>query len=758
MIALGKFEHILSHDGSDELPEDLLVLLDRVREYLPQADTGTIVRAYRVAEYIHEGELRASGEPYITHPLAVAGILAELEMDVATIAAGLMHDVIEDGKDEHGNPRITLEDVRQMFGDEIATLVDGVTKLASYLDIERELEETTDQEKSKRKRDIVQAAANLRKIFVAMSRDLRVMIIKLADRLHNMRTLDALSHERQVKIATETLQILAPMAHRLGIWQIKWQLEDLAFKYLEPEKYAELAARVQSTRKQREEDIHEAIRILKERLEKEKIRAEVHGRPKHLYSIYQKMLKEEIDLDQIYDLLAIRVIVDTVADCYHALGVVHDLWLPIPGRFDDYIAKPKPNMYQSLHTKVIGPRQQPLEVQIRTWEMHRTADFGIAAHWQYKEGTTPEDRFEQRMRLLRQQLFEWQADGKDSSEFLRSVVNDLFNDQVFVFTPKGDVIDLVAGSTPIDFAYRVHTDLGNTCVGAKVNGRIVPLNYQFRNGDIVEIISRPNAHPSRDWLNFVKTSHARSKIKQYFRRQAHAENVARGKEMLEREVERLGMDVRELLRTESLEELAQQLNLPNAEEVYAAVGDGRYSAQAVLNRLLPEMPAQPTLLPTGKVMEGETRLMVDGIDNVMIRRARCCTPLPGDEVVGYTTRGRGMTLHRRSCKNVQSYLLNEPERLVAVHWDAKPGAYYATALHIEAADRTGLLSDIANVFGEAKTNITAVRTISLPNGVARIDLTVEVQNTSQLRNLIDRVRRIGDVLDIRRAGTAEEAA
>ncbi|MER3475067.1 MAG: (p)ppGpp synthetase [Armatimonadota bacterium] len=757
-MVLDSLEHILSLHGSDELPEDLLALLDRVREYLPQADTRTIVQAYRIAEHIHEGELRASGEPYITHPLAVAGILAELEMDVPTIAAGLMHDVIEDGKDEHGNPRITLGDIRQLFGDEVAMLVDGVTKLASYLDIERELEDTTDHEKRKRKRDIVQAAANLRKIFIAMSRDLRVMIIKLADRLHNMRTLDALSRERQIKIATETLQILAPMAHRLGIWQIKWQLEDLAFKYLEPEKYAEIAARVQSTRKQREADIHEAIRILKERLEKEKIRAEVHGRPKHLYSIYQKMLKEEIDLDQIYDLLAIRVIVDTVADCYHALGVVHDLWLPIPGRFDDYIAKPKPNMYQSLHTKVIGPRQQPLEVQIRTWEMHRTADFGIAAHWQYKEGTTPEDRFEQRMRLLRQQLFEWQADGKDSSEFLRSVVNDLFNDQVFVFTPKGDVIDLVAGSTPIDFAYRVHTDLGNTCVGAKVNGRIVPLNYQFRNGDIVEIITRPNAHPSRDWLNFVKTSHARSKIKQYFRKQAHAENVARGKEMLEREVERLGMDARELLHTESLDEVARQLNLPNAEEVHAAVGDGRYSAQAVLNRLLPEMPAQPTLLPTGKVMEGETRLTVDGIDNVMIRRARCCTPLPGDEVVGYTTRGRGMTLHRRSCKNVQSYLLNEPERLVAVHWDAKPGAYYATALHIEAADRTGLLSDIANVFGEAKTNITAVHTISLPNGVARIDLTVEVQNTSQLRNLIDRVRRISDVLDIRRAGTVGEAA
>lgn len=752
-----EFEHII-HDSSVELPEELLVLLDRVREYLPQADTSNIVRAYRVAEFGHRGQTRQSGEPYITHPLAVAGILAELEMDVATISAGLMHDVVEDCKDEQGNSRITLDNIREAFGEEIALLVDGVTKLTSYLDVERELEETTDQEKRKRKREIVHTAANLRKIFIAMSRDLRVMIIKLADRLHNMRTLDALSRDRQVKIASETLQILAPMAHRLGIWQIKWQLEDLAFKYLEPEKYAELAARVQRTRKEREDDINEAIRVLKERLEKENIRAEVHGRAKHLYSIYQKMLKEEIDLDQIYDLLAIRVIVDTVPDCYHALGVVHDLWLPIPGRFDDYIAKPKPNMYQSLHTKVIGPRQQPLEVQIRTWEMHRTADFGIAAHWQYKEGTTPEDRFEQRMRMLRQQLFEWQSDGKDSVEFLRTVVESLFNDQVFAFTPKGDVIDLVAGSTPVDFAYRVHTDIGNTCVGAKVNGRIVPLNHQLKNGDIVEIITRPNARPSRDWLNFVKTPHARSKIKQYFRRQAHAENVARGKELLEREAERLGAEPRTLLHTEALEEVARQLNLPNAEEVYAAVGDGRYSAQAVLNRLLPKVPLQPSLFATGKVMESEARLSVDGIDNVMIRRAKCCTPLPGDDVIGYTSRGRGLTLHRRSCVNVQNYLLKEPERLVAVRWDEKHGACYAVSLHIEAADRTGLLSDISTVFGESRTNITAIRTISRPDGTAHIDITVEVRSVSHLHGLIDRVRRISDVLDIRRTGTMGEAA
>ncbi len=753
-----ELRHILSQHTGTELPEDLIVLLDRVREYLPQADTSLVVRAYWVAEHLHKGQTRASGEPYITHPLAVAGILAELEMDVPTIAAGLMHDVVEDSRDDNGDPQITIDDIGQGFGGEIALLVDGVTKLSTHLDVERDFGDTTNHERRKRKRDEAMASANLRHILLAMSRDLRVMVIKLADRLHNMRTLDALPRERQIKIAAETQRILAPLAHRLGIWQIKWQLEDLAFKYLEPQKYEELAARVQRTRKEREEDINEAIRLLKERLEKAKLRAEVHGRPKHLYSIYQKMLREEIDIEQIYDLLAIRVIVDTIRDCYLALGIVHELWLPIPGRFDDYIAKPKPNMYQSLHTKVYGPHGQPLEVQIRTWEMHRTADFGVAAHWQYKEGTTPEDRYEQRMRLLRQQLFEWQADGKDSSEFLRSVINDLFNDQVFVFTPKGDVIDLVAGSTPVDFAYRVHTDIGNTCVGAKVNGRIVPLNYRFKNGDIVEIITRPNAHPSRDWLNFVKTSHARSKIKQYFRKQAHAESVARGREQLEREAERLGLDVREVLKAEALEEVTRKLNLPNTEELYAAVGDGRYSAHSVLNRLLPEVPAQPVLSPTGRMLEGETRLSVDGIDNVMIRRARCCTPLPGDEVVGYTTRGRGMTLHRRSCRNVQSYLQQEPERLVAVRWDSRSGAVYAASLHIEAADRTGLLSDIAEVFGESKTNITAVRTISLPSGVARIDLTVEVQNTAQLRSLMDRVRRISDVLDIRRTGTGEEAA
>lgn len=757
MIAQVDIEHIL-HDVGAELPEDLLALLDRVREYRPQADTTAIVRAYRFAEYVHRGQKRASGEPYIVHPLAVAGILAELEMDIPTISAGLMHDVIEDGKDEQGNPRVTLEDVRRLFDDEIALLVDGVTKLASYLDVEQDLEETTDHEKRRRKRDIVQTAANLRKIFVAMSRDLRVMIIKLADRLHNMRTLDALSRERQIKIATETMQILAPMAHRLGIWQIKWQLEDLAFKYLEPEKYAELAARVQRTRKEREEDINEAIRILKERLEKEKIRAEVHGRPKHLYSIYQKMLKEEIDLDQIYDLLAIRVIVHTIDDCYRTLGVVHDLWLPIRGRFDDYVAKPKPNMYQSLHTKVIGPRQQPLEVQIRTWEMHRIADFGIAAHWQYKEGETSDDRFEKLMQMFRQQLFEWQAEGGNASEFLRSVVETLFSEYVFAVTPKRDVIDLVAGSTPVDFAYRIHTDVGNTCVGAKVNGRIVPLNYQLKNGDIVEIITRPNARPSRDWLHFVKTPHARSKIKQYFRKQAHAENVARGREMLEREVERLGLDPKDILHADALEQIAKQLNLPGSEEVYAAVGDGRYSAQAVLNRMLPKVPLQPSLFPTGKVLESEARLSIDGVDNVMIRRAKCCTPLPGDDVIGYTSRGRGITLHRRSCVNVQNYLLNEPERLVAVRWDEKPGACYATSLHIEAADRTGLLSDISSVFGESKTNITAIRTQSRRDGTATIDITVEVLGVSHLHSLMDRLRRISDVLDIRRTGTMGEAA
>ena len=479
-------------------------IIDGIKKHNPKADTNLVKRAYEFAAEVHQDQRRRSGEPYINHPLEAAGVLVALEMDVASIAAALLHDVVED-------TNVTLEQIEKKFGKEIAGLVDGVTKL-KLADFELKETETDHESRKKRHSEHSRSAENLRKIFLAMARDFRVMVIKLADRLHNMRTLSALPPERQIKVATETLQIYAPLAHRLGIWEIKWQLEDLAFKHLHPREYEHVAERVAKTRRDRESDIRKATEMIKERLAKEGIKAEIQGRPKHLYSIYQKMLREEVDFGEIYDLIAVRVLVDTVADCYHALGIVHDIWMPVRERFYDYIAKPKPNMYQSLHTKVIGPDGESLEIQIRTWDMHRTAEFGVAAHWQYKEGKSTDERDAQKMGWLRQQLFDWQADAKDDIEFLRSVTEDLFSDQVFVFTPKGDVIDLPAGSTPLDFAYTIHSDLGNHCAGAKVNGRIVPLSYKFNNGDIVEVFTRSSIIPSLDWLNFLKTSHARSRV------------------------------------------------------------------------------------------------------------------------------------------------------------------------------------------------------------------------------------------------------
>ncbi|HOM71115.1 MAG TPA: bifunctional (p)ppGpp synthetase/guanosine-3',5'-bis(diphosphate) 3'-pyrophosphohydrolase, partial [Armatimonadota bacterium] len=500
-------------------------IIEQVKGYNPDADTDLIERAYQFAERAHDGQTRLSGAPYITHLLETAHILADLEMDSTSIAAGLLHDVVEDQD-------ITLETLEREFSEDIAKLVDGVTKL-KLADFEVSLSDGEKQEPTKRKHAEFQfhrSAENLRKIFLAMARDLRVMVIKLADRLHNMMTLSALPEERQKKVAMETLQIYAPLAHRLGIWKIKWELEDLAFKHLQPEEYETIAEKVARTRAEREADLSEAVEVLKARLSSEGLEATIQARPKHLYSIYGKMLREGVDFSEIYDLSALRVVVNTVSDCYHALGIVHDQWMPIPDRIDDYIANPKSNMYQSLHTKVIGPRGEPLEIQIRTWDMHRMAEFGIAAHWRYKEQSKPTDEFERKMTWLRQQIFDWQADMKDSNEFLRSVIEDLFDDQVFVFTPRGDVIDLPSGSTPVDFAYRIHSDVGTHCIGAKVNGKIVPLSYKFKNGDIVEIITRANTQPSQDWLSFVRTAHARNRIKRFFRALNFTESVARGKE------------------------------------------------------------------------------------------------------------------------------------------------------------------------------------------------------------------------------------
>lgn len=724
-------------------------VIEKIGKYNPKADMDLIRRGYEFAANVHEGQSRLSGEPYINHPLATASILTDLEMDAKSIAAALLHDVIED-------TGVHVDELAKVFDKEIAQLVDGVTKL-KLADFEMRAPEL---EHGKKRHTDTRSAENLRKIFLAMARDFRVMVIKLADRLHNMRTLSALPPERQIKVASETLQIYAPLAHRLGIWQVKWQLEDLAFKHLHPDDYKNIVERVSKTRKERESELDEAIAIIKKRFEKEHIKAEIHGRPKHLYGIYQKMLKQEVDYDEIYDLIAVRIIVDTVADCYHALGVVHDQWLPITGRFADYIARPKSNMYQCLHTKVMVKGGEPLEIQIRTWEMHRMAEYGIAAHWQYKEGGSADQQFERKLTWLRQQLFDWQSDAKDDIEFLRGVTEDLFADQVFVFTPKGDVIDLPAGSTPVDFAFRIHSDLGNHIVGGKVNGRIVPLTYKFSNGDIVEVISRSNAQPSLDWLNFVKTSTARSRIKAYFRRLRYAESVAKGREMIEKEIERLGLDRNELLKAEHLEKLPSSLNVQSVEDLFAAIGYGHTPALTVVHKLAAMQPPTAGLNVTGKRPAEEARLgiVAGGVDDVAIRRSKCCTPIPGDEVVGYVTRGRGLTIHRKGCPNLAIYGEKEPDRLVEVEWTESSSEKFQTGIHIESLDRVGLLNDISAMFSETKTNIFSAKITSHPDKTASFDLTIEVADVKHLNNLMTCIGSLSDILEVRRTSISGEAS
>ena len=752
-------------------------LIEKARVYHPDVDADLLRRAYAYAAEKHEGQTRRSGEPYITHPLAVATILTELEMDDATLAAGLLHDVVEDCG-------VSRDQLAQEFGEEIADLVDGVTKL-KLADFEARNEaepgarvdalpapETADAEapeaiaRKKRHGETSKSAANLRKILLAMAKDLRVMVIKLADRLHNMRTLAAMPEHRQKKVAQETLQIFAPLAHRLGIWQIKWQLEDLAFKYINPDAYDDLKQKLDKTRAQREKDIATATDVLKERLGAEGIHADFQGRPKHLYSIFNKMQKQTLDLGEIYDLIALRVIVPTVADCYHTLGIVHQVWMPLQGRFDDYIAKVKSNGYQSLHTKVIGPTGEPLEIQIRTTDMHRMADFGIAAHWQYKESggkaRTPgaDKRFDKKMTLLRQQLFDWQSDVKEPGEFLRGVVSDLFTDQVFVFTPKGDVLDFPVGATPIDAAYRIHSDLGLHCAGAKVNGKIVPLTYHFKNGDIVEILARPNANPSLDWLTAAKTSHARTKIKAYFRKLRFASNVARGRELLQKELERLHLDARHLMSPDVLNKIAEQMNSHGQEDLLAAIGYGEAPIGSVVTRLRTLAQGTPHEEERSFERKGVNtgKLQVGGdLEDVAIVRAKCCQPVPGDEVAGYMTRGKGIALHRHGCANVAHYQQTEPERLIEVDWKpSDPNQRYSTDIKIELVDRLGLLEDIGKLFSEVKTFIQAIRTRSYPNHTAVMQVSFDAVDTDHINAMITRLQRLTDVMDIHRLGANED--
>ncbi len=714
--------------------QELRQLQQQIKSYQPGADLKLVEDAYLFAATAHQGQKRRSGEDYISHPLSVAAILAELQMDAVTIAAAILHDVVEDTS-------ASLDTIRDIFGEEIALLVDGVTKLSR-------LEYKTKEE---------QQAETLRKMFLAMARDIRVILIKLADRLHNMRTLKHHPPEKQQEIARETLEIFAPLAHRLGIFRLKWELEDQALRYLEPERYYKLVNSINMKRREREEYIQQVVSILEAKLAESGIKADIQGRPKHFYSIYNKMQKQGKELSEIYDLIAVRVIVDSVKDCYAVLGLVHALWKPIPGRFKDYIAMPKPNMYQSLHTTLISPNGDPFEIQIRTWEMHRTAEYGIAAHWRYKEGGGSDPDFEQKLTWLRQ-LLDWQREMRDPREFMESLKIDLFSDRVYVFTPKGDVVELPAGSVPIDFAYRVHTDVGHRCTGARVNGRIVTLDYQLKTGDIVEILTTKGSRPSRDWLHLVKTSQAKNRIRQWFRKEEREKNLVKGRELLEKECQKQGFDPEEALKPALLQEAVRKFNLAGIDELYVMVGDGVITPLQVLGRLKGEEPpfpgetAKTMVKPWSDYGKPSRGILVRGYDsdNLDIRLAHCCNPLPGDAITGYITRGRGVSVHRSDCPNITHHLETERERIIEVAWEDADEATYQVHIEALALDRPQLAMDIMAAVADTKTIINSIHARATRNDQALVDLKIEIRSLEHLNYIMDKIRRIRDVMDVKR--------
>jgi GTP diphosphokinase / guanosine-3',5'-bis(diphosphate) 3'-diphosphatase len=710
-------------------------LCEKVGTYCRPEDVLIVRRAYQYAAEAHTGQFRQSGEPYITHPLAVAGILADLHLDAITIVAGLLHDVVED-------TRVTDEEIVRQFGAEVAALVDGVTKLKRIKFDSRE----------------EQQAENLRKMFMAMAKDIRVLIIKLSDRLHNMRTLKYMPPAKQLRTARETLEIFAPLAHRLGIYQIKWELEDTALRYLNPQQYYRIVNLMAQKRQERETYINQIMDVLREKLTGLGLQSEVSGRAKHIYSIYRKMTLHHKEFNEIYDLFAVRVTVESIRDCYAILGVVHTMWKPMPGRFKDYIAMPKANMYQSLHTTVIGPRGEPLEIQIRTWEMHQTAEFGIAAHWVYKEGgQKPAGKYAQKLAWFREVL-EWQQDFKDAQEFMETLKLDLFSDEVFVFTPKGDVIELPAGSVPIDFAYRIHTDIGNRCIGARVNGKMVPLDYRLRTGDIVEIqTSKQSYGPSRDWLKIVQSSQSKSKIRAWFKREKREENVARGRELIEKEIMRQKFDIHVILTSALLADVLQKFNFSREDDMFAAVGYGGLSPIHIVTRLVerykknhPEKPLESlTLELKANQKPTETGVRVRGVDNLLIRFARCCNPVPGDRIVGFVTRGRGVSVHFGDCPNVKS-LQQDGTRMIEVEWATSKETAYHVELEITGLDRHGLVNEVMNSMSESKTDVTAVNARADAKKIAHIHLSVRIRNLDHLRTVVERLKRLKDIHSVRR--------
>jgi GTP diphosphokinase / guanosine-3',5'-bis(diphosphate) 3'-diphosphatase len=702
-------------------------LEQELRAHHPQSDLAPVREAFELAVEAHGEQKRASGEPYVTHPLAVAQTLAEMGLDSAAIQAALLHDIPEDTD-------YSLQDIEQRFGNEVARLVDGVTKMGKFG--ARSHEE--------------QQAENIRKMLLAMAEDVRVVLIKLADRLHNMRTIAALPTAKQQRIARQTAEIYAPLAERLGIWQIKWELEDLSFKVLEPEQFRALAGQLESRRRAREGYVRRAMTVLRRALEEQGIKAELSGRPKHIHSIWKKMQRKNADLAEIYDVHAIRVLVDDVRECYAALGVVHSLWRPIPGQFDDYIAMPKQNGYQSLHTAVVALDGKPLEVQIRTHAMHRISEVGVAAHWRYKDGGRADREYDAKLAWIRQ-LMDWQRDVSDATEFVEGLKIDIFQDQVFVFTPKGEVKDLPAGATPLDFAYRIHTDVGHSCIGAKVNNRLVPLDYKLKNGDIVEIVTTKVAHgPSRDWLNIVQTGHAKEKIRAWFKRQQRDENIVHGRESLDRELRRLARTSLDKLGGERIAEVAEHYRYQSVDDFFAAIGYGAISPQSVVTRMEVAGDSSevvlPPVAPPAPTRTGGVR--VKGVGDLMTRFARCCHPIPGDPIVGYVTRGRGVTVHLPTCLTV----INEKDvgRLIEVEWEGQVTQTYPIAIRVEAYDRTGLLSEITNVVAENKVNIVAANVRVNADQTATVQATLQVSSVAQLARVISSIGQLKDVYSVQR--------
>ena len=726
-------------------------LINSVLKYHPSTDISMIEKAYKVASEAHEGQKRKSGEPYIIHPLCVAIILADLELDKETIVAGLLHDAVED-------TWMTYEEVEKEFGSEVALLVDGVTKLG-------QLSYSADK--------VEVQAENLRKMFLAMAKDIRVILIKLADRLHNMRTLQYMRPEKQQEKARETMDIYAPIAMRLGISKIKVELDDLSLKYLKPDVYYDLVHKVALRKSEREQFVGAIVKEVKKHMDDANIKAQVDGRVKHFFSIYKKMVNQDKTIDQIYDLFAVRILVDTVKDCYAALGVIHEMYKPIPGRFKDYIAMPKPNMYQSLHTTLIGPNGQPFEIQIRTYEMHRTAEYGIAAHWKYKEssdGKAPVGKSEEEKLNWLRQILEWQRDMSDNKEFMSLLKNDLdlFADSVYCFTPQGDVKTLPSGSTPVDFAYSVHSAVGNKMVGARVNGKLVPIEYEIKNGDRIEIITSQNSQgPSRDWLKLVKSTQAKNKINQWFKKELKEDNILKGKEMLAQYARAKGFKITNYTKNQYLEAVLRKYGFRDWDSVLAAIGHGGLKEGQVFNKLVEAYDKENKKnLTDEQVLEAasETReklhiaksksgIVVKGIHDVAVRFSKCCNPIPGDEIVGFVTRGRGITIHRTDCVNVLNMSETDRTRLIEAEWqqpDTKEKEKYMAEIQVYANNRTGLLVDLSKIFTERKIDLRSINSRTSKQEKATISMSFEIGSKEELRSLIEKIRQVESVIDVER--------